>query len=40
MMQQFFRGTKQGPRIVWRLGWGVENSVSKCAERVENEVLK
>ena len=21
----------QGPRIVWRLGWGVEYSVSKCA---------
>ena len=30
----------QGPRIVWRLGWGVENSASKCAVRVENPVLK
>ena len=29
----------QGPRIVWRLGWGVEYSVSKCAVRVENQVL-
>ena len=26
----------QGPRIVCKLGWGVENSVSKCAARVEN----
>ena len=31
---------QQGPRIVWRLGWGVENSDSKCAVRVENSVLK
>ena len=31
--------TVQGPRIVWRLGWGVEYSVSKCAVRVENQVL-
>ena len=30
----------QGPRIVGRLGWGVENSDSKCAVRVENSVLK
>ena len=30
----------QGPRIVWRLEWGVENSDSKCAVRVENSVLK
>ena len=29
----------QGPRIVWRLGWGVENLVSKYASRVENSVL-
>ena len=29
----------QGPRIVWKPGWGVENSASKCAVRVENEVL-
>ena len=32
-------GGGQGPRIVWRLGWGVEYSVSKCAVRVENQVL-
>ena len=31
---------EQGPRIVWKLRWGVENSVSKCAVRVENSVLK
>ena len=28
--------TIQGPRIVWKLGWGVENSALKCAVRVEN----
>ena len=32
--------SEQGPRIVWKLGWGVENSVSKCGVRVENSVLK
>ena len=23
--------SEQGPRIVWKLGWGVENSALKCA---------
>ena len=30
----------QGPRNAWKLGWGVENSVSKCAVIVENPGLK
>ena len=30
----------QGLRIVWKLGWGVENLVSKCGVRVENYVPK
>ena len=30
----------RGSKIVWKLGWGVENSVSKCAVRVEYSVLK
>ena len=30
----------QGPRIVWRLGWGVENSVSKYLVRGKNALLK
>ena len=29
-----------GPRIVWMLGWGVENSDPKCAVRVENSAQK
>ena len=33
-------GLGQGPRIVWNIGWGVENSASKCAIRVENPALK
>ena len=33
-------GCVQGPRIGWKLGWGVENSASKCAVRVENQHQK
>ena len=36
----FGNGEDQGPRLVWKLGWGVENSDSKCAVRVENSVLR
>ena len=31
---------RQGPRIVWKLGWGVENSASKGAVGVENSAQK
>ena len=30
----------QGPRIVWKLGWGVDNLVSKYAVRVKNSAQK
>ena len=29
--EQDVRKRLQGSRIVWKLGWGMENSVSKCA---------
>ena len=36
----FHEDHDQGPRIGWKLGWGVENSASKCAVRVENQHQK
>ena len=32
---QWWVRPSEGPRTGWKLGWGVENTVSKCAVRVE-----